>query len=79
VFFARKHTAWYLGNLAEAGDLKINAQELDSLVLSFRKEFNSLEDCSAQLDTLESIFELLKSSEIKQQLKKNRQFRELAA
>ncbi len=79
VFFARKHTAWYLGNLAEADDLEISAQALDCLVLSFRKQFNSLEDCSAQLDTLESIFEFLKSSEVKQQLKENRQFKELAA
>jgi len=78
VFFARKHTAWYLGNLEEAHDLEISGKELDSLVLSYRKEFNSLEDCSAQLHTLDMIFEFLKSSEIKQQLK-NRQFKELAA
>ncbi|MFT5320676.1 MAG: tRNA-dihydrouridine synthase B [Pseudohongiellaceae bacterium] len=69
VFFARKHVTWYLSNLCETPDIDCSGPEFDSMILAFRKQFNSLQDCNAQLDNIESIFQLLIHSRVKQQQK----------
>ena len=66
VFFARKHMAWYLGKLGErfgiAGQLP-----------AWRRRFNQIADCSAQIDLLDTIFSTLTEQQQKQP------FKELAA
>ena len=69
VFFARKHTAWYLSNLSESADIVFSGNELDNLILIFRKQFNTLQDCNAQFDTVELIFQILTGSRAQQQIK----------
>lgn len=69
VYFARKHVAWYLNNLCEAPDINCSGVEFDRQILAFRKHFNTLQECNAQLDTIESIFQLLHKSRVKQQQK----------
>ena len=69
VYFSRKHVAWYLNNLCEAPDIDCSGAEFDSQILAFRKHFNTLQECNAQLEMIESIFQLLSKSGVKQQQK----------
>lgn len=66
VFFARKHTAWYLAKLAiRQGE---NSQAALALA-DWRSRFNKLEDCSAQLDMLDKIFKHLAEQQQEQTIK----------
>jgi len=64
VFFARKHTAWYLGKLA--GRLQ---PDLAEQLPAWRKDFNALEDCEAQIHALDRVFNHLTEKQQKQMLK----------
>ena len=68
IFFARKHTAWYLGNLQPLPGSVMSDMAFAQFIQASRQRFNKLQECSSQLDTLESIFEQLLNQKEKQPL-----------
>jgi len=58
VFFARKHMAWYLNNIP-VGDSGV--ENPDSHPRQLRQQFNTLQECNAQVEFLDYIFETLKT------------------
>jgi len=69
VFFARKHIAWYLNKLASRLDADNPQAGMSATLADWRRHFNTLEDGSAQVDTLDRLFENLTEKQQKQPLK----------
>lgn len=70
VFFARKHTGWYLANLDPALVAGSASQhEAAALVHTLRQQFNRLQVATAQTDFLEVIFQSLAGQQQKQAMK----------
>jgi tRNA-dihydrouridine synthase B len=69
VFFARKHTAWYLGKLAQRLETAFPEAEYANRAAAWRRCFYQLQDCAAQLDALDDFFQHLTEQQQKQPIK----------